>query len=133
MKTKIFYIILTAVLSFSTISVFADGTKGKKESDEKKNTIVSHLISSIKEAEMELESWMTTLSEFNSKSENFIDKPLEMEDWMLKNFNTNDNTENFQDEELVLEDWMLESFDVKTQEIFVEEELRFEPWMFEIL
>ncbi len=157
MKTKILYIALSAVLSLSTISVFADGSKGKKESSQKKNTIVSRLFNNAKEAGMELESWMTSLKEFNSESEIFIESPLEMESWMMDDFYGSieteslmedelalegwmmdtfggyNDTENFQDDELILEDWMLESFDVKTQEISVDEELEFEAWMFEIL
>jgi peptidoglycan hydrolase CwlO-like protein len=133
MKTKIFYIVLTAVLSSSTLNVFADGAKSKKVSAVKNNTAVSLIINTVKDAEMEIESWMTSLNEFNGKSEMFIDEPLEMEPWMMNEFNINKNTENFQEDELILEDWMLESFDVKTQEIFIDEELAFEPWMFEIL
>jgi hypothetical protein len=143
MKTKVFYIAITTVLSLTTLNAFADGTKGKKQSSEKKNATVTHLLTSVKEVEMEMESWMTSLNEFNTKSEIIIDEPLQFEDWMMRDFNgaaknenfkeeelvmedwmmndfntINHTTENFQDDELILEGWMLESFDVKTQEIF---------------
>ena len=157
MKTIIFNIILTAVLSFSTISVFAGDTKGKKESSKKNLNTVSTYISNVKEAGLELESWMTSLVEFNSKSEIFVEAPLEMEAWMMNDFNTdidtdilqeeelvlegwmlndfnvNNNTENFQDEELILENWMLESFESKSQGISIDKELEFEAWMLVIL
>jgi hypothetical protein len=133
MKTKLIYIVLTAVLSLSTFNVFADGAKGKKVSSVNKSVTVLHIISTVKDAEMEMESWMTSLSEFNNKSENLIDEPLEMEDWMMKDFGAVNGAENFQEDEMSLEDWMLESFDAKTQEIFIDKELEFEPWMLEIL
>jgi hypothetical protein len=158
MKTIILYIVITSVLSFSTNSVFADGAKGKKDSSRKnKNTSVSHIISTAIEAGIEMESWMTSLKEFNGKSEVFTETPMELEswmmydfntsigndlfiedelvleDWMMDDFKTNNDTDNFQEDELILEDWMLESFEVKTQEISIDEELEFEPWMFEIL
>ena len=141
MKTKIFYIAITTVLSLSTLSVYADGTKGKKESAEIKNTTVSLIISSVKEVEMEMESWMTSLTDYNSTSEIlndatqkfeshtianvkvnnkyeiFKDDDLVLEDWMMNDFNVNNNTKNFQDDEFILVGWMLESADVNTQEI----------------
>ena len=133
MKTKILYIAITAVISLSTINVFADGTKGKKETAKKNNTTVTHIATGFKEVEMELENWMTSLSEFNIKSETWIEETPQFEDWILKDFNVNNVSEKFQDNELILEGWMLESFDAKTQEIFTDEELEFEPWMFEKL
>jgi len=133
MKTKILNIAIAAVLSFSTLSVSADDTKGKKVSSEKKNNSVTSIISSVKEAEMELESWMTSLKEFNKKSETFTDSPLELEEWMMEDFIVTNETENFQESEIILEDWMLKSFDAETQEMFIDEELVLESWMLEIL
>lgn len=156
MKTRIIYIALTAVLSLSTISVFADGTKGKKDSSQKKSTTVAAFLNSAKEVGMELESWMTSLKEFNNKTEVFVESPLEFESWMLNDFSNAISAEEFQDEELVLEswmmedfkvnmnedfqedelileEWMLESFEIQNQEIFIDEELEFESWMLEIM
>jgi len=157
MKTIILNIILTTVLSLSTISVFADGTKGKKESSKKNQNTVSTYISNVKEAGLELESWMTSLVEFNSKSEILMEAALEMEAWMMNDFNTSigtdilqeeelvlegwmmndfnviNDTENFQEDELILENWMLESFETKSQEISIDKELEFEAWMLVIL
>jgi len=133
MKTKIFYIVLTAVLSLSTISANANDKKGKKVFRQKNMPAVSHIITSFKDAEMELESWMTSITEFNSKSETLIEEPMQVESWMMETFSVNDNTKNFQEDELVLEGWMLESFDGNNQEIFTEKELELEAWMCTIL
>ncbi|MCB8994559.1 MAG: hypothetical protein H6538_03010 [Bacteroidales bacterium] len=134
MKTKIYFFVLTAILSLTTISAFADGTKGKKEKSQKaKTTIVTDFISNIKDAEMEVESWMTSIKEFHSNTVVFYEAPLQLEDWMMESFSMNNETENFQDDELILENWMLESFDVKSQETFTDKELELESWMLEIM
>jgi hypothetical protein len=125
MKTKIFYIALTVIFSLTSISATAAGTKGKKKSSLINQVGISHVISSFKETEMEIESWMTSTSEFTAISEVSIDEPLQFEEWMLKKFSEKNDTKNFQDDELILEDWMLESFDSKNQEIFTDEELGF--------
>lgn len=131
MKTQLIYIVLTAVLGFSTLNVSAEGLKGKKKIATKKVTNVSELVQTVKEAELEFESWMLTLSEFNAKSESFVEEPLQMEAWMMDDFGADLSNEDFQDEELILESWMLESFDSKNQEIFMEDEMQLEPWMME--
>jgi len=133
MKTKIYYIILTAVLSSVSMHAFAGGVKGKKVITANKSAAVNYVITSAKEAGMELESWMTNLAEFNRNSERFIESPLEMEGWMMNNFIDNSNTDYFQEEELDLEDWMLRSFEVKSQDNFTDEEFELEAWMLEIL
>jgi hypothetical protein len=125
MKTKFFYFALTVIFSLTSISATAGGTKGKKQSSIAKHVVISHVINSFKETEMELESWMTSTNEFSTISEVSIDEPLQFEEWMLKKFSEKNDTKNFQDDELILEDWMLESFDSKNQEIFTDEELGF--------
>ncbi len=133
MKTKIFYFALAAVLFFSNANVYADGSKGKKSKSELKSNKVSEIFTEIKDAELELENWMTSLTVFNNKSEIFIEESLQLENWMLSDFNASNEIENFQDEELELETWMLESFEVNNQEKFIDEELELESWMIEIL
>lgn len=131
MKTKIFYILFTVAFSLGSLNTYAIGNKGKKANKQKNITSVATIISTFKEAEMEIESWMVSLHEFNSKS-TFTEEEIQMESWMMNEFSVK-NTNDFQEDEIVLEDWMLESFDTKTQEIFVEEELELESWMFSIL
>jgi hypothetical protein len=134
MKTKIFFIAITAVLSLSTLNVHADGTKGKKQSARINNATVTHIIKSFKEVEMEMESWMTSFSEFNSNTEILIDEPMQLEDWMMSDFNNNSNTENFQDDELVLESWMMNDFNENNNtKKFQDDELPVEGWMLESL
>jgi hypothetical protein len=126
MKTKFFYIVLTAVLSLSSLSVSAKGEKGKKASGKCNNSTVSHALTTVKETEMEIVSWMTSSTELENSNSEILSSAGNTEARKI-NYSVKKDSNDTQEVELVLEDWMLESFDVNSQEMSVNEEFEFEP------
>lgn len=118
MKKNILNIIFALIIVVVGPNAYADGTKGKKDSETRKEKAerVTKRISNVLDSEMNLENWMTEVKEFNS-SDNFYEEELVLENWMTETFET--------ENELVLEDWMTEVFEINE----IEADLELEQWM----
>jgi hypothetical protein len=152
MKTKTFYIAIAAMM-ISTLNVLADGKKGKKETNLNNNKPVFQVINTVKDAEMEIESWMIS-KEYDHENSVLI------ENMTVKNATVNAETctsvksAELSNEDFTLENWMvpgtndyskadytqvndnasagriLEPFDATNLKGSADEEFTLEAWMF---
>jgi hypothetical protein len=139
MKKNILNIIFALIIVVVGPNVYADGTKGKKDKETRKQKAekVVERISNKLDTELNLENWMSEITAFTT-NESFVEEELYLENWMTESFVIENElvlegwmTEVFEIEEteaeLELEEWMLEPF--TETETFQEEELLLENWM----
>lgn len=120
MKKNILNIIFSLIIVVVGPNVYADGTEGKKvkENQKQKAVKVVDRITDKIDNELNLENWMTEVTEFNNEDK-IIEGNLHLEDWMMEVFTV--------DYSMALEDWMMEVFKIEK----TEEALELENWMLE--
>jgi len=125
MKTKIFYTGIILMISLISFNVYAEG---KGSLNHKVNSLAVLTECMNFEKEMELESWMLSVKEFNTTGVIFEDE-MKYESWMLTPFAPVNSSDNSFDKELVMETWMINPFVFNNNNSFRDEEMVYEPWM----
>lgn len=125
MKKNILHIILSLVILLTTTNVYADGTKGDKKNNSKKEN-TENVVEKVKNAfdmELQLQNWMTNASEFTAE-ESFYEEELILENWMTEAGTFNEEMLPL-DPGIELEHWMTEAFEIEKMEM----SMNIEEWM----
>ena len=130
MKTKIILLSLLAILSFNNLNVSANSSGDNKD---KKIIAAIAVTNDLTESEMNFESWMIELNEFNGNTELIMDEEIQIESWMTVEFSSASENKYFIDQDINLEDWMINSTDFRNEEISFDVEPEIESWMCEIM